>query len=103
MTPYQIFTLLSIVLSALMWTLVGQGILRWLLGARADDNIVYRFFSTITHPVIIGTRFVTPRFVVDAHIGLVAFFLLLLLRLILYMVFHAQGWLPSLADPSPVP
>lgn len=103
MTMFQLFQILSILLATLMWTLVGQGVLRLLLKERADTNIIYRFFAAITRPVVVATRFITPRFVVDAHIGYVAFFLLLMLRVGLYMLFYSQGWLPTLAESAPVP
>ena|SRR5688572_7912568 len=56
--------------------MLGQGIL-WLFGPRArDGNFIYDLFKKGTTPVIKFTRFISPRFVHDAHIGLVAFFIL---------------------------
>ena len=56
--------------------LLGQGIL-WLFGPRArDGNFVYDLFKKGTSPFVRLTRVITPRFVHDAHIGLVTFFLL---------------------------
>mgnify|MGYP001172702798 FL=1 len=56
--------------------LVGQGVL-WIFGPRArDGNFIYDLFKKGTSPIIKATRFIMPRFVHDAHIGLVAFFLL---------------------------
>ena len=56
--------------------MLGQGIL-WLFGPRArDGNFIYDLFKKGTSPVIKATRLMTPRFVHDAHIGLVAFFIL---------------------------
>jgi hypothetical protein len=56
--------------------MLGQGVL-WLFGPRArDGNFIYDLFKKGTTPVIKLTRFLTPRFVHDAHIGLVAFFIL---------------------------
>lgn len=59
--------------------MVGQGILFVLAGASRHQNLVYRMFTIVTGPIMKATRFITPRFIVDQHIGLVAFFLLLLL------------------------
>ena len=57
--------------------LLGHGLL-WLFGPKArDGNWVYELFKKGTSPVIKATRFITPRFVHDAHIGMVAFLLLL--------------------------
>lgn len=56
--------------------LLGQGIL-WLFGPKArDGNFIYDLFKKGTAPVTRFTRLITPRFVHDAHIGLVSFFLL---------------------------
>jgi hypothetical protein len=56
--------------------LLGQGIL-WLFGPKArDGNFVYDLFKMGTRPIIRFTRVITPRFVHDAHIGLVAFLIL---------------------------
>ncbi|MGH8635302.1 MAG: hypothetical protein ACRET7_14380 [Burkholderiales bacterium] len=56
--------------------LLGQGVL-WLFGPRArDGNFIYDLFKKGTRPIILFTRVITPRFVHDAHIGLIAFLLL---------------------------
>ena len=59
--------------------LLGQGILFIFAGATRHQNLVYRMFATVTKPIMTATRFITPRFIVDQHIGFVAFFLLLVL------------------------
>ena len=59
--------------------MVGQGLLIVLAGASRHQNLFYRVFTTVTGPIIKATRFITPRFIVDQHIGLVAFFLLVIL------------------------
>ena len=56
--------------------LLGQGML-WLFGPKArDGNFVYDLFKMGTRPIIKATRAITPRFVHDAHIGLIAFLIL---------------------------
>lgn len=59
--------------------MLGQGILFIFAGASRHQNLFYRIFATATQPIMKATRFVTPRFIVDQHIGPVAFFLLLVL------------------------
>lgn len=59
--------------------MLGQGILFVFAGANRHQNLVYRMFATVTQPIMKATRFITPRFVVDQHIWLVAFFLLMVL------------------------
>ena len=63
----------------LLLVLLGQGILYVFAGGNRGSNLVYRMFATVTAPIMKVARAVTPRFVVDQHIGLVAFFLLVAL------------------------
>lgn len=60
----------------LLLALVAQGILYLFAGATRERNLVYQVFAIVTRPVLKATRFVTPRFIVDAHLGFVSFFLL---------------------------
>lgn len=62
--------------------LFGQGVLFLLAGARRHENPIYKLFAVVTAPIMKVTRFVTPRFIVDQHIGYVAFFLLAVLWVI---------------------
>jgi uncharacterized protein YggT (Ycf19 family) len=93
---FQLYQLLSLALGVLMWTLIGQGLLAVMIGQHREQNFVYRFFATITRPLFRLTRWVSPRFVADAHLGFVALFLVLAARVGLYMLFYSQGWIPSL-------
>jgi hypothetical protein len=54
--------------------LVGQGILYVLAGAGREKNLFYRILKSMTAPVVKAMRFITPRFVSDQHVPLVAFF-----------------------------
>jgi hypothetical protein len=75
--------LASIILKGLLEValvlMLGQGILFVLAGSSRHQNLVYRIFAVATKPIMKATRFITPRFIVDAHIGFVAFFLLVVL------------------------
>ena len=55
---------------------VAQGILYVFAGATRERNVVYRIFATVNRPVWKATRWITPRFIVDAHVGFVSFFFL---------------------------
>jgi hypothetical protein len=56
--------------------MLGQGVL-WIFGPKArDGNFIYDLFKMGTRPLIKLTRTITPRFVHDAHVGFVAFFIL---------------------------
>jgi uncharacterized protein YggT (Ycf19 family) len=71
-----VISILRVLIEVAGYALLGQGLLAVLAGARREQNIFYRILTTITQPVIRMTRAITPRFVVDAHVPFVAFFLL---------------------------
>ena len=71
--------ILKALLEVILVVLLGQGLLFVLAGASRHQNMVYRMFTTVTDPIMKATRFITPRFIVDQHIGLVAFFLIAIL------------------------
>jgi ABC-type uncharacterized transport system permease subunit len=68
--------------------LLGQGILYLLAGASREQNVFYRVLQTLTMPVWRAVRFVTPRLIVDRHIGYLAF---LLLGLVWYLLVGLQA------------
>ena len=61
--------------------LVAQGLLALLAGRGRDGNFVYRLFELLTRPFVKATRWITPRVVLDRHVPLVAFLLLVTLWL----------------------
>lgn len=71
-----IISILKMLVEIAGYSLLGQGLLALLAGARREQNVFYRILNTITSPVIRAVRFITPRFILDAHIPVVAFFLL---------------------------
>ena len=72
-------TVIKALLEVALLALLGQGILYIFAGAGRDQNLIYRMFATVTRPAMKAARFITPRFVLDQHIGLVAFLLLAIL------------------------
>ena len=75
--------LLAVILKALaevaLLIMLGQGILFIFAGSMRHQNLVYRLFAAATEPVMKATRFITPRFIVDQHVWMVAVFLLIVL------------------------
>lgn len=70
-------SILKAISEILILSLVGQGLL-WLIAGRArESNFVYRMFATVTRPVMRLARIVTPRFVLDRHIWMVAVLIVL--------------------------
>ena len=74
----QSVIILKALVEVALFAFMGQGILYVLAGASRDRNVVYGILKTLTSPITKFTRLVSPRFVVDQHIGLLAFFLLVM-------------------------
>lgn len=56
--------------------LAGQWLLGLLAGAKKEQNLFYKVLQTIGSPFVRVARLVTPKLVLDRHVPLVAFFLL---------------------------
>lgn len=73
--------LLFIVVKALLELaglfLIGQGLLYVLAGQRREQNWFYQLFKILTRPLTAFARLITPKLVVDRHIPLVAFLLVI--------------------------
>ena len=80
---YEIIVVLKALTEVAGVAMIGQGVLWVLAGARREQNAIYGIFKTLTSPVRKATRWITPRVVLDQHIGLVAFFLMIVLWLVL--------------------
>jgi len=65
---------------------LGQGLLYMLAGSQRERNVFYTILKTVTSPVMRATRFIAPRFILDQHMGFLAFFLLFVLWLGLTVV-----------------
>jgi hypothetical protein len=76
---YEIIVILKALTEVAGVAFLGQGVLWIIAGAKRDQNVVYNLFKTLTSPVTKVARAITPRVIIDAHIGMVAFFLLLVL------------------------
>jgi hypothetical protein len=76
---YEIIVILKALTEVAGVAMIGQGVLWVLAGAKRDQNLVYNLFKVVTLPVRKAARAITPRIVLDQHIGLVAFFLLIVL------------------------
>ena len=69
--------------------LIGRGML-WLFGEKArKGNFVYALLTTGTLPFIKLARIISPRFVPDAHVPWIAFFILFWVWLGLGIAKHA--------------
>jgi hypothetical protein len=79
----QIELLLVVMLKALAelagMFLLGRGLLWVLAGRRRMENIFYQVLAVVTDPLLRFTRWIAPRVVLDSHIPLLAFGLVLLI------------------------
>ncbi|MEW5967980.1 MAG: hypothetical protein AB1720_13450 [Pseudomonadota bacterium] len=58
------------------FALLGQGAVALLAGKTREQNLFYRLLRLIASPAVRVVRFVTPRFILDAHVPVLTFFLL---------------------------
>ena len=56
--------------------MLGRGLLYVLAGRKRDGNMFYRVFCILTDPLLRAARWITPRFILDAHIPFVTVVLL---------------------------
>ncbi len=61
--------------------LLGQWLLGLLAGAKKEQNLFYQILQIITRPFVSVVRLITPKLVLDRHLPLVAFLLLLFIWL----------------------
>ena len=76
---YEVIVILKALTEVAGVAFLGQGVLWVIAGTKRHQNLFYNLFKTVTSPVTKATRAITPRLIVDAHIGLVAFFLLMVI------------------------
>lgn len=93
---YQLVIILKAINEIALLSLLAQGILFLFAGAKRDSNPIYFIFKTITAPIMKLARLISPRFVLDQHVGFVALFLLLVAEALLitakiYLYLEASG------------
>lgn len=57
--------------------LVGQWLVGLLAGSKRETNFIWRLFAVLTGPFVRFTRWLSPRVVLDRHVPLATFMLLL--------------------------
>lgn len=66
--------------------LLGRFVLGLLAGERREGNVFYKVLEAMTKPFIQGTRLIAPRAVLDRHVPLATFLLLLTIWLVATLV-----------------
>lgn len=74
---------LRILVEICLFSLIGQGVLAVLPGVDREKNVFYLVLKTLASPGWRIARRISPRFVLDQHVGWVALFILALLWLLL--------------------
>ena len=77
---------LKLIAEIALLAMLGQWLLGLLAGAKRDSNFFYQLLSILTRPFTRLTRLLSPRVVLDRHIPLAAFLLLLSLWLVVTVV-----------------
>lgn len=85
----------NLALAALMYTLLGRFVLS-LFFPDDSDKVIYTVFRQITQPAVAAVRLVTPLVVHERIVLLLAFVWILFLRILVFVVFAAAGWLPAI-------
>jgi hypothetical protein len=62
-----------------LMALAGQWLLGLLAGRKRETNFFYGLLGVLTAPFVKGMRLITPRVVIDRHIPLAAFVLLVMI------------------------
>ncbi len=77
-----VITALKLIAEMALMVLLGQWLLGLLAGARRESNVVYQALQVAGRPFMVLARVVSPRFVVERHLPLVAIALLALVWLV---------------------
>lgn len=80
--------------------LLGQGLIGLISGKSKQANFVYRIFMVVTSPIYKLARAISPKFIADAHLGLVSFFILFWLWAGLI---YAKGYICQIQNLACVP
>lgn len=75
----DVIATLRMLVEICLFSLIGQGVLAVLPGVDREKNLFYLVLKTIASPATRFARWISPRFVIDRHIGWVALFFLLVL------------------------
>ena len=69
-------TTVKLIAEIALLALLGQWLLGLLAGAKRDKNIFYQLLQIMGRPFVAVARLMSPKFVVERHLPLVAFLLL---------------------------
>lgn len=73
-----LISVVKLVLEIALLSLLGQWVVGLLAGAKREQNMVYALFGVLTGPFVRVVRWITPKMVIDRHVPLATFVLLLM-------------------------
>lgn len=79
-------TALKTIVEIALMALIGQWLLGLLAGAKRDSNFFYKLLQTLTTPFTRLARWISPSIVIDRHIPLVTFLMLVFGWIVFTMV-----------------
>jgi hypothetical protein len=74
----MLVTAIKLVTEVALLALLGRGALALLAGRGKEHNAFYRILRTVSQPFVVVARWLAPKVVLDRHLPLVAFLVLLL-------------------------
>lgn len=72
-----LISIIKLVAEIALLSLFGQWVLGLLAGQRKEQNLFYQVLQMLGRPFVSVARFITPKFVLERHLPLVAFCVLL--------------------------
>lgn len=73
-----LISIAKLVLEIALLSLLGQWVVGLLVGAKREQSMVYTLFGVLTGPFVRSVRWITPKMVIDRHVPLATFVLLLM-------------------------
>lgn len=70
-------SLIKLIAEIALMALLGQWVLGLLAGAKKQQNLFYQILEIVGRPFVSLARLITPKMVLDRHVPVVAFLLLL--------------------------
>ena len=80
---FQFVSILKGLVEIVIFTMLGRALLFILAGRHRETNVVYKAFGFVTERLNAVVRAITPKFIIDAHVPFITFFLLLVVWVVL--------------------
>lgn len=75
-------SVIKLIAEIALLALAGRWLLGVLAGARREQNFFYQMLDIMSKPFVRAARFISPRQIIDRHVPLVAFSLLMFVWLV---------------------